>query len=257
MDKKGVQFSVIVPAFNAAKTIVRTVESVLGQSYTPFEVIVVDDCSSDGTVALLQKQFGQSIKILQNSKNSGSSITRNNGWDAATGDYVAFLDADDTWHTDKLWLLNKLIGGSATMPQVIFHPFTLQELSKMPLSGKEYLEEFGFHKLLPGNRVATSCLIACNRPDFRFEPTMRYTEDYDFALRYGYQYGIYMVNFPLTQIYRMFTTQGGISSNKWAMRKGEIRAYTRLAVRFPIFLPFLPLLIAGSLLKHVLKSLKD
>ncbi len=82
---------------------------------------------------------------------------------------------------------------------------------------------------------------------------MRYTEDFDLCLRVCYKHNIYYTNLPLTKIFRGFTTKGGISSNKWLMRKGEMRAYRRLANLNPMFLLILPVLWVYSVLKHLIK----
>ncbi len=96
--------SVIIPAYNTAKFISKAVESVLAQSYKNFELIVIDDGSTDETVASVQKyqKADKRVKLLQNRKNLGSACARNRGIRAAQGRYIAFLDSDDTWRPDKL-----------------------------------------------------------------------------------------------------------------------------------------------------------
>ena len=93
--------SVVIPTYNDEGTIVATVESALAQRFEgEFEVIVVNDGSTDGTRAELEK-FGDRIRVLDQ-ENRGVSAARNAGIQAATGEYVALLDADDTWTGDKL-----------------------------------------------------------------------------------------------------------------------------------------------------------
>jgi glycosyltransferase involved in cell wall biosynthesis len=92
--------SVIVPVYNGAAHIVETVESVLAQTYTDFELMVVDDGSTDGTAELLRPYRGQ-IRLIQQS-NQGVSAARNNGLQRALGDFVLFLDGDDLLYPDKL-----------------------------------------------------------------------------------------------------------------------------------------------------------
>jgi glycosyltransferase involved in cell wall biosynthesis len=96
-----VKVSVVIPTYNDEGTIVATVESALAQRFEgEFEVIVVNDGSTDGTRAELAK-FGDRIRVLDQ-ENRGVSAARNAGIQAATGEYVALLDADDTWTGDKL-----------------------------------------------------------------------------------------------------------------------------------------------------------
>ncbi len=92
--------SVVIPAFNRAPCIGRAVRSVLAQTFQDFEVIVVDDGSTDGTAGALA-EFGARIKLLRQ-ENRGVSAARNAGVRAASAGWVAFLDSDDEWHSEKL-----------------------------------------------------------------------------------------------------------------------------------------------------------
>ena len=89
--------SIIIPAFNAQASIERAVSSVLKQTYRSIELIVINDCSSDKTSELLRGFPSKSIKItvIENKTNRGVAAARNQGIDAANGDWVTFLDADD------------------------------------------------------------------------------------------------------------------------------------------------------------------
>ena len=247
-------FSVIIPVYNGAATISRAIASVLGQSYTPHEIIVIDDASKDNTAELVQGTFGDQVHFIQKIANNGSSVTRNVGMDAATGDYIAFLDADDVWHKDKLMLINTILESRPGI-SLFYHPFTQEDLSNKRLPEDITVYKLPFIKLLPGNMIATSCAVIRNDPSFRFEPTMRYTEDYDLWLRIGYKYKIHFINIPLTQIFRPYLSAGGISEHKWKMRRGEMRAYRRLVRLNPVFLLLLPVLIVSSLGKHLVKAI--
>lgn len=97
-------FSVIIPLYNKAPYIIRALESVFGQTFLDFEVIVINDGSTDGGEVLVQKKFGDKIFLI-NLENSGVSVARNSGIEVAKGNYIAFLDADDFWHLDYLkWI---------------------------------------------------------------------------------------------------------------------------------------------------------
>lgn len=93
------QISVVIPAYNAARWIAETVESVLAQTFRDFEIIVVDDGSTDATSAVVAKY--ERVRCIHQA-NGGLSSARNAGIRAATGDYIAFIDADDLWQHDKL-----------------------------------------------------------------------------------------------------------------------------------------------------------
>jgi glycosyltransferase involved in cell wall biosynthesis len=92
--------NVIIPCYNSARFIAAALESVLHQSHPETTAIVVDDGSTDATVQIA-RAFGSRVRVLQQ-PNSGPSAARNRGIDATDGEYIAFLDADDRWHPEKL-----------------------------------------------------------------------------------------------------------------------------------------------------------
>lgn len=96
--------SVITPSFNSEKFIEKTILSVQNQTYLNWEMIIVDDCSNDNSVAIIEQYIvnDDRIKLLQLKKNSGTGIARNLAISEAKGDYIAFLDADDLWKPIKL-----------------------------------------------------------------------------------------------------------------------------------------------------------
>lgn len=95
--------SVIMPSYNNAEYIADAIESVIGQSYPFWELIIVDDCSSDNTERVIKTYLGdRRIRFLKNKKNSGAAVARNYALREATGKWVAFLDSDDIWDSEKL-----------------------------------------------------------------------------------------------------------------------------------------------------------
>lgn len=94
--------SIITPCYNGAKTIGEAIKSVLGQSYANWEMIIVDDCSADDSVSVVKAFADPRIRLLQNETNPGPGGTRNVGIRAASGRFLAFLDADDAWLPEKL-----------------------------------------------------------------------------------------------------------------------------------------------------------
>ncbi|MDD2391377.1 MAG: glycosyltransferase family 2 protein [Bacilli bacterium] len=96
--------SIIIPVYNAERFLNETIESIQNQTYKNFEVIFVDDCSTDNSVKIIKKNMkdDKRIKLFKNPVNSGPAISRNFGVQKAKGEYLCFLDADDLWDNDKL-----------------------------------------------------------------------------------------------------------------------------------------------------------
>ena len=99
--------SVIVPLYNAEKYVEQAIDSVLNQTFKDFNLIVIDDCSTDGSYDLVQSKYGNDarVRLMRNQKNQGAALTRNTGIRAATGKYIALLDADDAYLPNALELL--------------------------------------------------------------------------------------------------------------------------------------------------------
>lgn len=94
--------SIIMAAYNAEKTINQAIDSVLAQTYTDWELVVVNDCSKDNTVAIIEAYHDPRIRLIQNPENKGASYTRHHGVLEAKGNWIAILDSDDAWTNDKL-----------------------------------------------------------------------------------------------------------------------------------------------------------
>lgn len=96
--------SVIMPAYNAEKYIEEAISSVVSQTHENWELLILDDCSTDRTVEIAERFAGLDarIRLLRNPQNMGVAKTRNRGLDLAQGEWIALLDSDDVWHRDKL-----------------------------------------------------------------------------------------------------------------------------------------------------------
>lgn len=97
--------SIIVPVYNAVKYIETTIDMVSRQTYKDWELILVDDASTDGSADLIEKLVssqGKRVRLIRKNVNEGAAAARNTGIDASAGRYIAFLDADDVWMPDKL-----------------------------------------------------------------------------------------------------------------------------------------------------------
>lgn len=96
--------SIITPAYNSADLIAETIESILAQTFTDWELLITDDCSKDNTVEIVKSyaEKDSRIKLFQLEKNGGGGVARNNSIAQAQGRYIAFCDSDDCWYPTKL-----------------------------------------------------------------------------------------------------------------------------------------------------------
>lgn len=94
--------SIIMPSWNTGRFIEETIDSVIAQTYTNWELLIVDDCSTDNTDELVANYKDKRIKYFKNKKNSGAAFARNRAMREAKGEWIAFLDSDDLWTPDKL-----------------------------------------------------------------------------------------------------------------------------------------------------------
>ena len=96
--------SVVIPVFNAEDTLKTTLDSIIHQSFTDFEIIAIDDCSQDNSSNILTHYASSNskLKVIRNIDNVGAAISRNIGINASNGKYIAFIDSDDIWYEQKL-----------------------------------------------------------------------------------------------------------------------------------------------------------
>ncbi len=192
--------SVIIAAYNVADSIARAIDSVLAQTLPADEIFIVDDGSTDGTADVIRR-YGDKIRYIHQPK-TGAPEARNRGIEAATGRWIAFLDADDEWLPDKLarqmdlmrrnpdlvWsYTNMYVHTIGQDSQVLAHS---SSAAGAMLAGRDYFDDYlaGFAAGAP-----TSTITIMIRRDILFEvglfiPGQRWGEDADLTLRIGYRY---------------------------------------------------------------------
>lgn len=248
------KFSVVIAAFNASSTIRAALQACLSQTLPPFEIIVVDDASTDATAQIVQ-EFSPLVKLISFAENKGVSAARNAGWEAASGDYIAFLDSDDIWHFEKLFWVNESLKNNSSV-NFIAHQFcTGSFMASSPLNASR-TKELNFSTLLLRNQIQGSCIVIKKAIPQRFDASMRYCEDYDLALRCAYQQSIFFIESPLSILSRPQQSQGGLSANKWSMRRGELYLFGKIWRLNPLLLLCIPVLWIYSLAKHLLQKLQ-
>lgn len=102
LDQSDIRVSIITPNYNGEAFIAETIQSVLNQDFLAWELIIVDDMSTDNSLEIIQSFEDNRIKLIQLEKNQGAAIARNEGISQAQGRWIAFLDGDDVWMPDKL-----------------------------------------------------------------------------------------------------------------------------------------------------------
>lgn len=256
INKSRIKYSVIIPYFKKKKYFIRCLDSLYDQEFKNFEIIVVDDASCDD-VSIIIDVYKQKFsflnipfKFITLSENYGPSYARNMGIKESIGAYLAFLDADDYWHKQKLRILNKYIDE--------FKPNLIANESSTSIKGTDNIytysdfavvKYFRF-KIFFKNIATTPSIIIKKGIKYNFDESMRYSEDYDLWLRIILFYeNIYIIKGPqLTFLGRPVLSIGGASSSKFKMRLGELYSYSKLINSRYILL--VPLLILFSIFKH-------
>lgn len=172
--------SVIMPAYNCEQFIAEAIDSVLQQTYTNIELIVIDDCSTDNTFSIIEQYAvcDPRVRTLRNSANCGVAKTRNCGLDMAEGDYVAFLDSDDIWDIDKLRKQMEL--ALKANADIVYSSYGFIDEDGNEIK-KAFIvpEETNFRKMLIQNVISASSAVirASIMKDHRFRNDV-YHEDY-------------------------------------------------------------------------------
>ena len=247
--------SVVIPCYNSEDTIERALNSVKEQTYPIHEVIVVDDCSSDKTYDVILnfiKKNELSVKVLCNNVNSGPSLSRNTGIMAATGDYIAFLDADDFWLPNKTEIQMKFM--LQYNMDCVGSSFLID--GDMPFNHEnEYqLNLLNLTQLLMKNSLPTPSVII-KKNGYIFDESMKYAEDYDLWLRFSIDNKVIgNVVQPLIMLGKPSYGYSGLSANLIKMEKGEIKAIIKNVSKKNFFLTVFFVLF--SFLKFIRRVVK-
>lgn len=237
VDACTLPVSVVIPCYRCDDTIARALASVARQSARPAEVILVDDYSNDGgrTLAELERlrekyRDAVDIRILALPKNCGAGEARNEGWASATQEFVAFLDADDAWHSEKL---------AIQIPWMQSHPdYVLSShgsLERKSFSADDaVVRPVAFSTVCPAsmlfqNQIVTRSVVVRRSIRHRFRPGMRYAEDYHLWLRILFdQEAVGRLRAPLAYSYKRGYGAGGLSANLPEMHCGALICFRGL-----------------------------
>ena len=193
--------SVVMPAYNAEKTIVQSVNSVLKQSFSDFELLIINDGSTDRTVDLLNDSFQDPRIQAISYENGGLPMARNRGMENASGEFIAFLDSDDMWSSDKLEKQLNALQASDNAGAVYSWTLTMSHDGTQFHPGKSPTHKGNIYPdLLLSNFIASGSNIMIRKEVFQkiggFDVTLKSSEDWDYYLRIAKEYLFAVVEEP-------------------------------------------------------------
>lgn len=257
--KEPAPVSVIIPCYRAASTIARALKSVAAQSYRPYEVIVVDDASDDDTLKVLKrlvKEYGESwLRVFLLEENRGPAAARNYGWEKASQPYIAFLDADDTWHTEKIALQ---LGFMESHPEIALsgHLCSVSPVYEPRLPKHFRVSECSLRGLISSNSLRTPTVMLRSDIELRFPEGWRYGEDYHLWLSFiGAGGRAVFLDLPLAATYKPAFGKAGQSAALWRMEKAELATFVALWRKKQISLTLLAGAVSWSLIKFIRRLL--
>lgn len=221
--------SIVTPVYNAERFIKETIESVLKQSYDQWEMILVNDCSSDGSVDIITNfsQQDSRIRVINLAENSGAAVARNTGIEHARGQYIAFVDSDDTWLPDKLSKQVKFMANNQ-------YSFSYTDLALVDEAGEMLKERVGIPESFTYSELLKNTAIACSTVvidrvivgDFRM-PLVRKGQDTATWLMLMRERQVNA--YGLTQVLNHYRqVEGSISSNRIGALKRTWNTYYNL-----------------------------
>jgi len=229
MSEAGIApVSVVIPCFRCAATIFSAVESIEQQTRKPAEVILVDDASGDDTLLILQdiarKHVGW-VKLIELKKNLGPGSARNAGWGVASQPYIAFLDADDSWHPEKLSIQYEFMRNNTEIFLCGHSCIQLNDSDTPPvIQERSIIKKLSANNLLFRNPFSTTSSVMLKRDiSFRFKEGKRYSEDLLLWQQVAFSgLQIAFMESALAYFHKPLYGAAGLSAQLWKMEQGEL-----------------------------------
>jgi glycosyltransferase involved in cell wall biosynthesis len=201
MGKKP-KVSVVIPTHNRAQFLKAAIASVLNQTYQDFEIVVVDDASSDNTNEIVEGFGDKRVTYIRHEINKGDAGSRNSGIANSSGDYLAFLDDDDEWLPEKLQMQVELMRNSSIKVGGVCTGSLSVEKRSGKISGIKIPERKAdsLQEILSDNFIATSSVLLrreCFEKVGLFDETIPYNSDYDMWIRIAQDYHFECIKEPL------------------------------------------------------------
>jgi len=222
---KNPTVSVIVPTYNRAHLVGRAIQRILNQTYQDFEIIIVDDGSTDNIDDII-KEFQKKekrIKYIRHEKNRGGSAARNTGIKAVRGEYIAFLDSDDEWLPEKLKRQIEVFKNALSEICVVYTGFVYKDELNRDTSKQFVPKKRGwiYEDILAGNCVGTTSTVLIKRKYFEkaglFDENLPSCQDWEMWIRIAKEYQFDFIK-DLLVIYHVHENR--ISTNLEAIIKG-------------------------------------
>ena len=227
------QVSVIIPTHNRATYLKGAIASVLKQTFRDFELVVVDDASTDETLEVVRSFSDNRIKYFRHETQRGGSAARNSGIVKSKCDYIAFLDDDDEWALEKLKLQIRLLDRTPKQIAAVYTGYAWIDRKSGKLVGKRIPTSSGnlLSALYEGNCVGTTSTVVVRRVCFKtvglFDETLPSFQDYDMWLRIARVFCFECIDQPLVKYY---SHENKISTNFDALKKGA----DAMLIKYPL-----------------------
>ncbi len=196
--------SIVIPTYNRAKTLSKSVKSVLQQTYTDLECIVIDDGSKDNTEEVIGLIKDRRLRYFRSRENLGACAARNKGIELAQGDFIAFQDSDDVWHVNKLELqLNALLTVGADVCFCRKHRIGVN-LDDSDITHEDLKEGIVPYELLYSRPLVSTQTILARKSvfeEFRFDEKVQKAQDYEWSIRAGEKYKFFFIAEALVDQY--------------------------------------------------------
>lgn len=246
-----IRISIVLPLYNSENYISETIKSVLIQTYKDWELIIIDDCSTDNSIEVVKEiqKSEQRIRLIQLNSNSGAAIARNEGIKEAKGEFIAFIDSDDVWQPNKLELQLKVMEEeNSTLCHTSYSLFdeSGKNMSKQTTC-KKYIT---YSELIKYNWIGTSTVIFNARIlGKHYMPDIRNRQDWALWLQLIKHAG--RAHFIFIPLVKYTVRSGSISNNKIKLIKYHWFIYRKIE-KFSFFKSILYLI--NNLMQHLLKS---
>jgi glycosyltransferase involved in cell wall biosynthesis len=240
-------FTVIIPLYNKEKYIENAIKSILNQTFTDFNLLIINDCSTDKSVEIASKYISDSVRIIHHKKNAGLAAARNSGIKNATSNYVTYLDADDLWKPTFLESIFQLIQNFpearifGTNYEEIWHDVVKNPHNGSEILPKDFTGYINFFKINVKQGIYNHGSVCFHKDVFEkvgfYNEKISFSEDLDFNIRANYYFKLAYHN-SIQMSYFMKTenqlTQSSLHNKtipdfdnfvKWSTTNSDLKKY--------------------------------